>query len=348
MVQILLDCFYSLSVATYGSAEKLGGIGQNLLKKEWLQRSDLPFISTIPSSEPGDFHCSQQGETYCYTYLPQVCHRRIPHRGADFGKHILKGHCDVCQIAVCKTYQITYIERWYKSSESLVSEQGFTFFWSFHWNSFHCPKRFVCQGFCRWIHWWTLICDGRHGELYLSSIFFSLSNDLEWGKVCRWTLFDGVSLIIVYVVSSGRMWLLPLKSSTEDKFQCPPTQNSAPWKKWWTRNINKASLCFYALMKSTHFEVHSLFRTGDIGSKEPSLYSQLRSAAADLCGCNCFMALSTVFGLPMLAPPSGVVLSAQEAESVHPPFPKALLKQNQISIAECNKLNFITTFGCPL
>ncbi|KAJ8689891.1 hypothetical protein PTI98_012750 [Pleurotus ostreatus] len=46
-------------------------------------------------------------------------------------------------------------------------------------------------------------------------------------------------------------------------------------------------------------EAHSLFRTSDIASKEPTLYSQLRSAAADLCGCDYFrfIVLSTFSGL---------------------------------------------------
>ncbi|KAF9487191.1 hypothetical protein BDN71DRAFT_1514213 [Pleurotus eryngii] len=107
-------------------------------------------------------------------------------------------------------------------------------------------------------------------------------------------------------------------------------------------------------------KVHSLFGTGDIASKEPTLYFQLRSAAADLYGCDRFrfIALSTFSGLHMLAPPSGVAPSAREAESdLHSPFcllpldvhrRKAPLKRNQISLEECNRIDFITTFGRPL
>ncbi|KDQ23369.1 hypothetical protein PLEOSDRAFT_1109015 [Pleurotus ostreatus PC15] len=88
-------------------------------------------------------------------------------------------------------------------------------------------------------------------------------------------------------------------------------------------------------------KVHSLFRTSDIASKEPTLCFQLRSAT------------SPHIGTSFRHGPS-----AREAESdLHPPFcllpldvhcRKALLKRNQISLEECNRIDFITTFGHPL
>ncbi|KAF7419328.1 hypothetical protein PC9H_001915 [Pleurotus ostreatus] len=75
-------------------------------------------------------------------------------------------------------------------------------------------------------------------------------------------------------------------------------------------------------------EAHSLFRTSDIASKEPTLYSQLRSAAADLCGCDYFrfIVLSTFSGL----------------------HTGTSFRRGPVSLEECNRIDFITTFGCPL